>query len=49
VRELVRAHGGNIRLLRSTAEGTVFAVDLPQKTNKDGHKSRNGARKSKAA
>ena len=49
VRELVRAHGGNIRLLRSTAEGTVFAVDLPQKTNKDGQKSRNGARKSKAA
>jgi signal transduction histidine kinase len=49
VRELVRAHGGNIRLLRSTAEGTVFAVELPQKTNKDGHKARNGAKKPKAA
>ena len=49
VRELVRAHGGNIRLLRSTAEGTAFAVELPQKTDKDGQKSRNGARKSKAA
>jgi signal transduction histidine kinase len=49
VRELARAHGGNIRLLRSTAEGTVFAVELPQKTNKDGQKSKNGPRKSRAA
>jgi signal transduction histidine kinase len=49
VRELVRAHGGNIRLLSSTAEGTAFAVELPQKTDKDGQKSRNGAKKPKAA
>jgi signal transduction histidine kinase len=31
VRELVLAHGGNIRLVRSTADGTVFAVELPQR------------------
>jgi signal transduction histidine kinase len=49
VRELVRAHGGNIRLLRSTAEGTAFAVELPQTSNKDGQKSANGAKKSRAA
>ncbi len=30
-RELVRAHGGEIRLLGSTAEGTRFAFDLPQR------------------
>jgi len=29
--ELVHAHGGNIRLLRSTAEGTAFAIELPQR------------------
>src|SRR5690606_8724394 len=28
-RDLMRAHGGDIRLLRSTAEGTVFRLDLP--------------------
>jgi signal transduction histidine kinase len=49
VRELVRAHGGNIRLLRSTAEGTTFAVELPQKSKKDGQKNKNGTKKSKAA
>jgi signal transduction histidine kinase len=49
VRELVRAHGGNIRLIRSTGEGTVFAIELPQKTKRDGHKTKNGAKKSRAA
>ena len=49
VRELVRAHGGNIRLLSSTAAGTAFAVELPQKTDRNGQKSRNGAKKPKAA
>jgi signal transduction histidine kinase len=29
-RDLMRAHGGDIRLLRSTAEGTVFRLDLPR-------------------
>ncbi len=28
-RDLVRAHGGDIRLARSTAEGTVFEIELP--------------------
>ncbi len=28
-RDLMHAHGGEIRLLRSTAEGTVFALELP--------------------
>jgi len=28
-RDLLRAHGGDIRLERSTAEGTVFALTLP--------------------
>ncbi len=28
-RDLMRAHGGDIRLVRSTAEGTVFRLDLP--------------------
>ena len=36
VRELVRAHGGKIRLLRSTADGTVFAVELPQRHGRSG-------------
>ncbi len=49
VRELVRAHGGNIRLLHSTAEGTSFAVELPQRTQRNGQKQKNGAKKSKAA
>ena len=53
VRELVRAHGGNIRLLRSTAEGTVFAVELPQRSQRNGQRQKsgqkNGVRKSKAA
>ena len=28
-RDLMRAHGGDIRLVRSTASGTVFRLDLP--------------------
>ncbi len=28
-RELLRAHGGEIRLARSTGEGTCFSLDLP--------------------
>ena len=49
VRELVRAHGGNIRLLHSTAEGTAFAIELPQRVHRNGQKQKNGARKPKAA
>ncbi|HEY2892425.1 MAG TPA: HAMP domain-containing sensor histidine kinase [Dongiaceae bacterium] len=49
VRELVRAHGGNIRLLHSTAEGTAFAVELPQRSQRNGQKQKNSAKKSKAA
>ena len=30
VRELVRAHGGEIRLESSGAQGTVFVIELPQ-------------------
>ena len=30
VRRLVRAHGGDIRLVRSTGEGTVFELELPE-------------------
>jgi signal transduction histidine kinase len=29
-RELMRAHGGDIRLVRSTGEGTVFELELPE-------------------
>lgn len=29
-RELMRAHGGEIRLIRSTAEGTAFGLELPE-------------------
>ena len=29
-RELMRAHGGDIRLERSTSEGTCFRLDLPE-------------------
>jgi len=32
VRELVRAHGGEIRLESSGAQGTVFVIELPQHT-----------------
>jgi signal transduction histidine kinase len=28
-REVARAHGGDLRLLASTGEGSVFAIDLP--------------------
>ena len=28
-RDLMRAHGGDIRLLRSDGAGTVFQLDLP--------------------
>ena len=28
-RDLMRAHGGDIRLVRSTGEGTIFELDLP--------------------
>ena len=49
VRELVRAHGGNIRLLRSTAEGTTFVVELPQRSQRNGQRQRGGVKKSKAA
>ena len=28
-RDLMRAHGGDIRLLRSTSEGTTFRLELP--------------------
>lgn len=28
-RDLMRAHGGNIRLVRSTGDGTLFRLDLP--------------------
>ncbi|MDP6564601.1 MAG: HAMP domain-containing sensor histidine kinase [Alphaproteobacteria bacterium] len=31
-RDLVVAHGGNLTLLRSDAEGTTFRIDLPDKT-----------------
>src|SRR5262249_26967718 len=30
-RELVRAHGGEIRLLGSTGDGTRFGIELPQR------------------
>jgi signal transduction histidine kinase len=43
VRELVRAHGGNIRLVHSTAEGTAFTIELPQKSSKNGRKAANVA------
>jgi signal transduction histidine kinase len=49
VRELVRAHGGNIRLLRSTAEGTTFVVELPQRSQRNGQRQRSSVKKSKAA
>ena len=32
-RELMRAHGGDIRLLRSTGEGSAFELELPEPTN----------------
>ncbi len=35
-RELARAHGGDIRLVSSTAEGSCFAIDLPQKADSHG-------------
>ena len=44
-REVLRAHGGELRLVRSDAAGTVFALDIPQgNTETDpvdvaGHKS----------
>lgn len=34
-RDLVRAHGGEIRLEHSTAEGTSFCLELPLKQRKD--------------
>ncbi len=33
VKEIVEAHGGSIRLVNSTGEGTVFAVILPAATS----------------
>jgi signal transduction histidine kinase len=38
-RELVRAHGGEIRLLASTGEGTQFAIELPQRSGRIGHRA----------
>jgi signal transduction histidine kinase len=38
-RELVRAHGGEIRLLASTGEGTRFAIELPQRGSRNGHRA----------
>lgn len=38
-RELVRAHGGEIRLLASTGEGTSFAIELPQRGSRNGHRA----------
>ena len=38
-RELVRAHGGEIRLLASTAEGTRFAIELPQRGSRTGYRA----------
>ena len=35
-RELMRAHGGNIKLERSTGEGSRFALELPVETAEDG-------------
>ncbi|HEY8015231.1 MAG TPA: ATP-binding protein, partial [Dongiaceae bacterium] len=35
-RELVRAHGGEIRLLRSTGDGTLFVIELPQRHGRSG-------------
>lgn len=32
-RELVRAHGGDIRLLSSTGEGTVFSLTIPDRVS----------------
>src|SRR5262249_40289027 len=49
VRELVRAHGGSIRLLQSTAEGTAFAIELPQRVHRNGQKQKSSTRRSKAA
>jgi len=38
-RELVGAHGGEIRLLASTAEGTRFAIELPQRGSRTGYRA----------
>jgi signal transduction histidine kinase len=35
-RELVRAHGGEIQLLRSTGDGTLFVIELPQRNGRSG-------------
>jgi signal transduction histidine kinase len=29
-RELVRAHGGELALVQSSAQGTIFRIDLPR-------------------
>jgi signal transduction histidine kinase len=34
-RELARAHGGEIRLIGTTAAGTTFAIELPQRQGKN--------------
>ncbi|WP_372398236.1 HAMP domain-containing sensor histidine kinase [Azospirillum sp. HJ39] len=36
-REVVRAHGGELRLVESGAAGTVFALDIPQGKAGSGH------------
>jgi signal transduction histidine kinase len=46
--ELARAHGGQIRLLSSTAEGTRFAIELPQRDAR-GAKPRPAVAQSRAA
>lgn len=38
-RELIRAHGGEIRLLASTGEGTSFVIELPQRGTRNGHRA----------
>lgn len=35
-REVLRAHGGELRLVRSDATGTVFALDIPQGNTETG-------------
>ncbi|RDD60357.1 sensor histidine kinase [Ferruginivarius sediminum] len=43
-RDLVRAHGGDIRLEQSTAEGTSFRIDLPRR-QQHGHRGASAGRK----
>jgi signal transduction histidine kinase len=41
-RDLVRAHGGDIQLQRSDAEGTRFRIDLPRRAQSSGSRRKRG-------